>query len=546
MKKENTTLVEEITSVSGGALNTPRISPRRRSPKNPAGEGESQPEKIRVELNIEKWPGIWQPAKGHTKLVARTLERHVASRDGQATSKLIVGFTDLGTLTTEDQKMFYALIHQWEKAGKPVGRPVYFSDRVLSRVLRKGWGTNVIDAITGSLRRLRTIPLRWIKSFHKSGEIDNEYEEEIPFQMLDDLKIVTRKSHGHITNQQGYFQFNRHIEANLFGNYTKPLLEDVFFRLESEIAQLIYTHIDLIMFGKTRYERRTKELFADLGLTGASYRFKSNRKQKLERALKELQGIRLNHGVLKSATLVETSDGEDYKAVFIKGAARLLEMMTDETDVLPDVGDVVVNHYSRAKSSGDLRAEELVRHFHKVFHAVTAHEPQTRETNQALALVSQYGLEKAKHVVDFAAVEAAKTKFSPQNFGAVLNYASRAAADFDQGRAQKSTTPAPARPGEGKPSPAWPRGERRLAVLTADQYKIRFDEAKTELFRQIPFLAGKSQPGGNLVDSMVRSHVIRRLDGETMDLLPLEALNLPEALGRILAPGVAEKPPTTL
>jgi len=33
-----------------------------------------------------------------------------------------------------------------------------------------------------------------------------------------------------------------------------------FFRLESEIAQLIYTHIDLIMFGKTRYERRTKEL----------------------------------------------------------------------------------------------------------------------------------------------------------------------------------------------------------------------------------------------------------------------------------------------
>jgi hypothetical protein len=547
MNNKNTTVVEEITLAS--TANEPdarKISLRRRNLKQPTSQSEGQPEKIRVELNIEKWPGIWQPAKGHTKLVARTLERHVASGDGQATSKLIVGFTDLGTLTTEDQKMFYALIHQWEKAGKPVGRPVYFSDRVLSRLLHKGWGTNVIDAITGSLRRLRTIPLRWIKAFHKSGEIDNEYEEEIPFQMLDDLKIVTRKAHGHITNQQGYFQFNRHIEANLFGNYTKPLLEDVFFRLESEIAQLIYTHIDLIMYSKTRYERRTKELFADLGLIGTSYRFKSNRKQKLERALKELQGIRLNHGTLKSATIVETSDGEDYKVVFIKGATRVSEMIPEEIVVLPQVGDVVVNHYAQVKDSGDLQAEELVRHFHRAFHSVTAHEPQTRETNQALALVSQYGLEKARHVVDFAAVEAARTKYSPQNFGAVLNYVSRAVADFDQEYAQKSTAPAPTRAEQTKSEPSWPRGKRRLAVLTANQHKIRFEQAKAELFRQVPFLAGRSASAGNLVDSMVRSHVIRRLDQEPMNLLPLQALRLSEPVRKILPAYRPEGPKTNL
>jgi hypothetical protein len=221
-------------------------------------------------------------------------------------------------------------------------------------------------------------------------------------------------------------------------------------------------------------------------------------------------------------------------------------MMPEEAAVLPDVGDVVVNHYARTKSSSDVQAEELVRHFHRVFHAVPAHEPQTRETNQALALVSQYGLEKATHIIDFAAVEAVKTKFLPQNFGAVLNYASRAAADFDQGRAQKITAAAPTRPEENKPSPSWPRGEGRLAVLTADQYKIRFEQAKAELFRQVPFLAGRSASAGNLVDSMVRSHVIRRLDQESMDLLPLEVLNLPEPLGRILAVGAVETSPTTL
>ena len=45
-------------------------------------------------------------------------------------------------------------------------------------------------------------------------------------------------------------------------------------------------------------------------------------RQTLERALTELQGVRLNHGLLKSATIVETTDGQDYKVVFVKGASR--------------------------------------------------------------------------------------------------------------------------------------------------------------------------------------------------------------------------------
>jgi hypothetical protein len=260
----------------------------------------------------------------------------------------------------------------------------------------------------------------------------------------------------------------------------------------------------------------------DLGLAGASYRFKSNRKQKLERALKELQGIRLNHGVLRSATMVETSDGEDYKVVFIKGAARESESLPEEFEVLPEVGDVVVNHYARAKDIGGLQADELVRHFHKVFHAVTAHEPQTRETNQALALVSQYGLEKAKHIVDFAAVEATRTKYSPQNFGAVLNYVSRASADFDRfnlASSRKAYEPLPVVRRE--PEKHWPKGEARLAVLTADQYRVRFERAKAELFRQNPFLAQRWREGSPIHEKMIRSTLLQTLDADVMDLLPV-------------------------
>jgi hypothetical protein len=511
--------MDQNSATTGGKKGEPTAG-LLRSIKRGGRTVEKQPEKIRVELNIEKWPGIWQPAKGHTRLAARTLERQVGLQNGdRVSSKLIVGFTDLGTLNTEDQRTFYALIRQWENSGKPVGRPVYFSDRVLSRLLRKrGWGTNVIESITGSLRRLRLTPLRWIKSFHRSDDAGHEYEEEIPFQMLDDLKIVTRKAHGHVTNQQGYFQFNRHIETNLQANYTKPLLEEVFFSLESEIAQLIYTHIDLIMFGKTRYERRTKELFADLGLTGSSYRFKSNRKQKLQRALKELQGIRLNHGVIRSATVVETVDGQDYKVVFVKGPSREIASAADEYAV-PELEPVVINHYATAKDGTILQAEELVRHFHKTFHGITAHEPQTKETNQALSLVSQHGLEKARHIVTFAAAEAANTKFAPRNFGAVLNYISAALADLE---GQARPVPRPV----AKPMPAaqqqseWVRGERRAEILTCTQYAVRFEQAKAEVFRESPFLAQHWKPDSAIHARMIRLRLLQTLDTEVMDLMP--------------------------
>src|SRR5215813_11730210 len=77
-------------------------------------------EKIRSELNIEKWPAIWQPAKSKTKPTLRTMERQVIADDGnRVVSRVEVGFTHLGTLTTEEQKLLYVLIKLWEDAGKP-------------------------------------------------------------------------------------------------------------------------------------------------------------------------------------------------------------------------------------------------------------------------------------------------------------------------------------------------------------------------------------------------------------------------------------------
>ena len=84
---------------------------------------------------------------------------------------------------------------------------------------------------------------------------------------------------------------------------------------KSELAQVLYTYLDLILHDKTAYERRTKELFEELGLTGSAYVKASKRKQVLGPAIKELEGVALTTGRIASATIEETADGKDFKIV---------------------------------------------------------------------------------------------------------------------------------------------------------------------------------------------------------------------------------------
>ena len=355
-----------------------------------------KPEKIRAELNIERWPAMWQPSKSKTKATVRSFERELTFSDGnRGVAKLEVGYTQFGTVTTEDQKMFYALVKQWEDSGKPTSQ-VSFSDRLLARILRKSWGTNVIEAITGSLRRLRLTPFRWMKSYQRSDKPKAEYEEEVPFTLLSDLKIIKRKVDGHVTNQQGYFQFDRNLLENLRSKFTKPLLFENFLQMKTEIGQLIYTHIDLLLSDRPKYERCTKDLFRDLGLGDLQYyRHASHRKQALERALPELRGIGLSTGVLKSAIVERTKDGKDYKVVFRKGPTpKSFEDEESELEPLPSPQQIVINDYSKRNDGRNVEAEELVQHFHKIVHAVERHYPQPKEIGQALSLISQHGMER--------------------------------------------------------------------------------------------------------------------------------------------------------
>jgi hypothetical protein len=209
---------------------------------------------------------------------------------------------------------------------------------------------------------------------------------------------------------------------------------------------------------------------------------------------------------------------------------------------------VVINDYSRQRGVSATQADELVKYFYKTFHGIDSHTPQSKETSQALSLVSQHGLDKAKAVVDFARSEAIKTNFNIQHFGAVLSYASRALTPVSRGRAAAPTLPVSALVEKQTPlsKPRLARGEARLQALTPEQRQSRLEQAKAELLHSVPFLAERTRAGSKLEESMVRSYLVRQLEHEVMDLLPLQALDLPAGLAQILALQAAENSAATV
>jgi len=423
-------------------------------------------EKIRPDLNLEKWT-IWQPAKSKTEPRAKTLRRVFDLPDGRTmTAEVEVGYTQRGVLTTEDQKTFYALLKLWEDKGRPTEQ-TYYSLRRLAKVLKKRWGTNVINATSESLLRLRITPLIWKNSYY-SGAEKREVEVLDPFNILSELKIHRSKHEGHVTQEYGFFRFNDFILQNILANYTKPLLIDTVLSFRSEIAQLLYTHLDLIMARRTHYERNTRDLlYEDLGLEGESYQNRANRKQILERALEELRGVRLTTGVITSAIIEKTKDGKDYKVIFHKSTQQQVSVKVypqedregepppDIAEALATIGghEVVIQVNKEADQSGATQASDklatqardLVLYFYKRFHSKEIAYPPSKAINQATAMIAQRGEELARYIVDFAHQAAPETNFQIKFFGGVLQYSARAIEAYDAAQANRKTREAIAR-----------------------------------------------------------------------------------------------------
>jgi hypothetical protein len=387
---------------------------------------------VRSDLNLEKWP-VYVPSDSRLKPHARVFERETTLADGRRVAASVkVGFTDLGMLITDDQKIFCALLKLWEEDGRPT--TISFSLRRLADALKRQWNGKLARSLTDSLMRLRSTPFVWTNAYEDAttGELLRLLKT---FTILDDLEVAEKAVHGHTTGQSCRAKFHSLIDANIRHNFSKPILYDTIIGFESGVAQLLYRHLDIVMWSKDRYVCRTKKLFEEIGLEGEEYRYTSRRRRTLERAFRELDGAPITSGFVH-ATLAPTKDGKDLNAIFTKSSTPTPLVLADEpaTEAEP-LEPIVLSPPDESE-----RTEEVVRHFYRVFHA---HEPERfnpKELEQAAQLAGRYGLEVALHTIDFARAQTSRG-YRVQSFGYVLNYADRARADL-----AKSTTRLEAEP----------------------------------------------------------------------------------------------------
>lgn len=403
---------------------------------------------VRPELNFEKWPGIWQPAKSNNKLYEIVLER----KNTDSISKVeITANSKYGPLTTETQKIVYALYKISEEKGHP--RRIPFSCRKIAKILKKKWGKSTAKTIRESLYQLRftafilkdvffdSITKKRIKSF-----VDT-------FTILSVLKLSEEEDDGHITTEACYCEFNEYIYNNLLNNYVKPTLFNVVLGFGDDgIAQLLYSHIDLMLAKSNEYRRPTKEIFCnELKHLGKEYIHLSRRNRTIERILPKLTGKMLSSGGVLEVSLDKSSKTGDYDLVARKVKQQCQTLPTDKNEgsqisqqdkkkvkkilkAMPEDPEAKKTNLKKQLFDGFNKgnAKELVELFARKFFNLENVRATTKELNQAKQLIEEFGFEASKYIVGYVHNQAATTNYKIGQFGAILEYAGRGFAQYEK------------------------------------------------------------------------------------------------------------------
>ena len=392
----------------------------------------NEPRTVARELNFDFGQLFYPREKGKKIFDIRCFKR--VSGD-QEISAIIKPDATLGTITTFDERVFYALVEIWSEQGKP--EICFFSEREIARRINLGWGKCTAKAIDDSLNRLRLVGIQWQGSFFDSVK-KKLIEIRNPFTILNHLRIISTKDEG-VGSQIAEFGFDKRVIQNLNSNYSRPVRFDVILSFHLPLAQAMYTLSEPKLFGAKQYHRKTKGLVEDLGLIGESYQRKAIRVQEFGKLQKELIGKPTGFGeVIERYEIVS---GKDDAVVEIgrSGAGRRIKGKKVEVPKTEhsEPSQKPAKSQSKASSStenstaGHTEAQEVLQYFAKVFYNREQTNFNKSAISKAQEIVSKYGMERAKKFIKFAEFEANKTNYKPKHFNGILQYLEPAIEEFN-------------------------------------------------------------------------------------------------------------------
>lgn len=451
---------------------------------------------IRAELNLCKLLFIWETSKSKKK--SKVVEQKEILSDGSIKIKRITieGVGEKGTLLTVKKhfKTLLALIKLYEDAGRP--EKVTFGVHQLAEVLGLSWGRTTYRYLKEALEGLRKVPLTFENVFYNKQTGETEEFIKI-FNWLEDLEI-----YGKLKNKQPNFTistytFNKYIRQNILNNYTKPLFFNTITNFKTEVAILLYNHIDLVMADKNCYERNLKNLIEiDFKLDG-NYPSPGHRKILFNKPIKELEGVKLTTGILTGIHLEKTKDGKDYKIVCRKSLPSLSLAETGKES-------------EKLAAPTETQAQDLVSYFHTQIDPQSQYAATGKELHQAQDLLNQYGMEKSKEIINYSVKQAKETNFKMQFFGAVLNYIPQAI-DYIKKDEERQKQHQAQRQIEKRNEEQERRYkeylhqeiEKHTGSISQEQYQAELEEVKQHLFKKFPWT--KKHWDGPVVQSTVEA-----------------------------------------
>lgn len=276
---------------------------------------------VRPEYNIGKFAGIIfvSPyAKNLDK--PRKHEWRVKRGDEEVTASLtITPLYGSTTPTTTTLRVYLALLQAWTHSGQPADGVVNFSARQLAAIIGWKWsGSDTAKRIAHHVGILKSTGLTWILSYlQANGTLERKVSDISILATADYNERKTLFKDERFSPVQRV-RFNPDLVDNMLKGHVRPLNYDALRGIANDTTLNLYTRLDIYLSKKTRWERRSIELFRlELGLEGKRYEKRFARRAKLRTLIAELDGVELCHGRLK-VWMEETKDGTDDKLVAVK------------------------------------------------------------------------------------------------------------------------------------------------------------------------------------------------------------------------------------
>ena len=236
-----------------------------------------------------------------------------------------------GLLKGTDLKPFAYFLWKWHKAGEPDGEyKIFYTANDYFDTIREIKGKKKdkekkhreVSAIHYKQFKEQVMRLRLTGIIIKNGykTKDGHYISfEKPINLLTDAEIFERVKD--VKDKQQYFQFsyvviNPIITRAIKEKNIKLLRFDEICKIRSEVALLLYNHLEVVMADKKVYERDIVELAEDVGMTEKEAKFI---KRRLLKAIKELEGKELTSGRIKKIEIVKSETASGWKIRVEKG-----------------------------------------------------------------------------------------------------------------------------------------------------------------------------------------------------------------------------------